>query len=252
MNAVPIKAAAVAVAVLAASAFGAHAESGMVRNCTWCHGGSAQGYSPAPRLAGQRPTYIEQQLVSFAHHTRDTPFSKQYMWGAAGNLSPRVAHALSVYFSNLPARAADDGNRELVAWGEAIYGCRKKILRPVSLAMAQMPKVLARFLGSGGLITLTSNVGSNNGLKAIMGPWYTLCRTLPPSCHEIRLENWLEAGKPSTVWRCCRRPVSGHFLTRFGSNPFERCQDQPPRVSPLAVGSRPRSWRSLVRPASPA
>ena len=121
MNAVTIKVAALAVAFLAASAFAAHAESAMVRNCTWCHGGSAQGYSPAPRLAGQRPTYIEQQLVSFAHHTRDTPFSKQYMWGAAGNLSPRVAHALSIYFSNLPPRAADDGNREIVAQGEAIY-----------------------------------------------------------------------------------------------------------------------------------
>jgi cytochrome c553 len=121
MSTFTIKVAALAVAFLAASAFAAHAESASVRNCTWCHGGSAQGYSPAPRLAGQRPTYIEQQLVSFAHHTRDTPFSKQYMWGAAGNLSPRIAHALSVYFSNLPARAADDGNRELVARGEAIY-----------------------------------------------------------------------------------------------------------------------------------
>ena len=25
-----------------------------VRNCTWCHGTSAQGYTIAPRLAGQR------------------------------------------------------------------------------------------------------------------------------------------------------------------------------------------------------
>ena len=93
----------------------------MVRNCTWCHGGSAQGYTPAPRLAGQRASYIEQQLVSFADHTRDSPFSKQYMWGAAANLGPRAARALSVYFSNLPPRAAYDGNRELVARGEAIY-----------------------------------------------------------------------------------------------------------------------------------
>ena len=102
-------------------AFAAHAESAMVRNCTWCHGGSAQGYSPAPRLAGQRATYIYQQLASFAHHTRDAPFSKQYMWGAAANLSPPAAHALSIYFSNLPPRAANDGNRGLVPLGEVIY-----------------------------------------------------------------------------------------------------------------------------------
>ena len=55
---------------LIASAIASRAESGMVRNCTWCHGGSAQGYSPAPRLAGQRAPYIFQQLASFVHHTR--------------------------------------------------------------------------------------------------------------------------------------------------------------------------------------
>jgi cytochrome c553 len=121
INAVTTKILAVALASLAASALAAHAESSMVRNCTWCHGGSAQGYSPAPRLAGQRATYIEQQLASFAYHTRDAPFSRQYMWGAAANLSPQAARALSIYFSNLPPRAANDGNRELVGRGEAIY-----------------------------------------------------------------------------------------------------------------------------------
>jgi len=121
MNAVAIKLAALAFASATALAFPAHAESAMVRNCTWCHGGSAQGYTPAPRLAGQRAAYIEQQLVSFAKHRRDAPFAKQYMWGAAANLGPRAAHVLSVYFSSLPPRAANDGDRELVARGEAIY-----------------------------------------------------------------------------------------------------------------------------------
>jgi len=110
-----------AVAALATLALSAHAESALVRNCTWCHSGSAQGYTPAPRLAGQRRIYIEQQLASFASRTRDAPFSRQYMWGAAANLRPWEAHALSIYFSNLPPRAADDGDRELVALGEIIY-----------------------------------------------------------------------------------------------------------------------------------
>jgi cytochrome c553 len=121
MNAVTARIVALAVTLLGASAFAAHAESAMVRNCTWCHGGSAQGYSPAPRLAGQRAAYIEQQLASFVFHRRDAPFSKQYMWGAAANLSLPAARALSIYFSNLPPRAANDGNRELVVKGEAIY-----------------------------------------------------------------------------------------------------------------------------------
>jgi cytochrome c553 len=120
-NAVIAKMAALAFILLIASACAARAETAMVRNCTWCHGGSAQGYPPAPRLAGQRPNYIYQQLAGFAHHTRDAPFSKQYMWGAAANLSPTEAHALSVYFANLPARSANDGNRALVPLGEAIY-----------------------------------------------------------------------------------------------------------------------------------
>jgi len=64
---------------VAVPAFAGHTESSAIRNCTWCHGGSAQGYTPAPRLAGQRSTYIEQQLLSFANHTRDAPFSRQYM-----------------------------------------------------------------------------------------------------------------------------------------------------------------------------
>jgi cytochrome c553 len=121
MNAVTTKILALALTSLAASALDVHAETAIVRNCTWCHGGSAQGYSPAPRLAGQRATYIYQQLVSFAYHTRDAPFSKQYMWGAAANLSPPAAHTLSIYFSNLPPRAANDGNRGLVPLGEVIY-----------------------------------------------------------------------------------------------------------------------------------
>jgi cytochrome c553 len=121
MSTFTIKVVAPAVVFLAAFAFAAHAESALVRNCTWCHGGSAQGYTPAPRLAGQRRIYIEQQLASFASRTRDAPFSKQYMWGAAANLSPPAARALSIYFSNLPPRAADDGIRELAARGEAIY-----------------------------------------------------------------------------------------------------------------------------------
>jgi len=119
-NAVITKMVALVAGFLIASAVASHAESAMVRNCTWCHGGSAQGYSPAPQLAGQRAPYIFQQLASFAHHTRDAPFAKQYMWGAAANLSPPEARALSIYFSNLPPRAANDGILELAARGEAI------------------------------------------------------------------------------------------------------------------------------------
>ncbi len=116
-----LKMAVAAVTCLTVSAAAGHAESAAIRNCTWCHGGSAQGYTPAPRLAGQRPQYIEKQLMNFSAHTRDNPFSKLYMWGAAANLSPLAARNLAVYFSTIPPKAANDGDRELAATGRAIY-----------------------------------------------------------------------------------------------------------------------------------
>jgi len=96
-------------------------ESVRVRNCTWCHGISAQRFSTAPRLAGQRVEYPGNQLLSFKDHIRVNPYSKQYMWGAAANLSPETAHDLAIYFSTLPPEAANDGDRELVAAGRTIY-----------------------------------------------------------------------------------------------------------------------------------
>ncbi|MGE5166898.1 MAG: c-type cytochrome [Sphingobacteriales bacterium] len=92
-----------------------------VRNCTWCHGPSAQGYAPAPRLAGQRPLYIVNQIRSYNAHRRDNPFSKMYMWPAAANVGPQAARYLANYLSALSPEAANDGNRELVATGRAIY-----------------------------------------------------------------------------------------------------------------------------------
>jgi cytochrome c553 len=97
------------------------AESPAVRNCTWCHGTSAQGYTPAPRLAGQRAQYIENQLASFHAHARDNPLSKQYMWDATASLSAQAARNLAMYFSTLPPKAARDGDTELAAMGRTIY-----------------------------------------------------------------------------------------------------------------------------------
>jgi cytochrome c553 len=99
----------------------AHAENLAIRNCNWCHGGSAEGYTPAPRLAGQRSQYLEQQLADFHARTRDNPFSRQYMWGAAASLTPQSARQLALYYSSLQPKAANDGVPDLVPLGERIY-----------------------------------------------------------------------------------------------------------------------------------
>jgi cytochrome c553 len=92
-----------------------------IRNCTWCHGSSAQGFTSAPRLAGQTLQYIEKSLSSFKTHLRDNPYSQQYMWGAAANLSKEMAHGFALYFSELPPAPANDGNGALAPEGRAIY-----------------------------------------------------------------------------------------------------------------------------------
>jgi cytochrome c553 len=92
-----------------------------VRNCTWCHGTGAQGYTVAPRLAGQRSLYIESQLRGYAAHIRDNPLSKQYMWSAAANLRTDTVRDLADYFASLPPKTAHDGHWALAERGQAIY-----------------------------------------------------------------------------------------------------------------------------------
>ena len=92
-----------------------------VRNCTWCHGTSAQGFSAAPRLAGQRVDYLVNQLRSLAAHKRDDFLATKYMWNATAHLDPLTARNLAEYFSALPPEAAKDGDSALVAEGRAIF-----------------------------------------------------------------------------------------------------------------------------------
>jgi cytochrome c553 len=92
-----------------------------VRNCTWCHGTSAQGYYEAPRLAGQREDYLINQLHAFAAHERDEFLSTKYMWNAAAHLDSLTLRNLAAYFSALPPESAKDGDSALAAEGKIIF-----------------------------------------------------------------------------------------------------------------------------------
>lgn len=96
-------------------------ESAAVRNCTWCHGAEAQGYTVAPRLAGQQPQYIMSQIQSFHEHTRDNPFSRQYMWSAVAALNPAAARDLANYLASIPPKPANDGDSALASKGKRIF-----------------------------------------------------------------------------------------------------------------------------------
>jgi cytochrome c553 len=121
MKRIGLKIAILAIVASAVPAWAGESESAGVRNCTWCHGTSGQGYMVAPRLAGQRAQYIEGQIRSYRQHTRDNPFSRQYMWGAVAALRPQEAHDLAIYFAALAPKAANDGNQGIAARGRTIY-----------------------------------------------------------------------------------------------------------------------------------
>src|SRR5215470_13689651 len=88
--------------------------------CKTCHGLSAQGYRgyfPMPRLAGQQPQYIENQLRAFIERRRTNPV----MANVAHVLSPAMVSALAAYFRNLDPRPIGGAPRRSLALGKQIY-----------------------------------------------------------------------------------------------------------------------------------
>jgi cytochrome c553 len=121
MNSAKLKAGILPIILSIAHSSAVFAESLAVRDCTWCHGTSAQGYAPAPRLAGQQREYIRIQLHDFKSHARDNPFSQQYMWGAAEYIDAQRVRDLARYFASLPGRPANDGIKDFASLGRTIY-----------------------------------------------------------------------------------------------------------------------------------
>jgi cytochrome c553 len=89
--------------------------------CENCHGVSARGfhgYYPIPRLAGQQPEYIKNQLEAFLEHRR----TNNIMFNVAHVLSPAILDALTESFHNLnPKPLATAAPEDVVAAGKKIY-----------------------------------------------------------------------------------------------------------------------------------
>src|SRR6202011_5421895 len=91
-----------------------------VAYCKTCHGVSGQGFRgafPMPRLAGQQPQYLENQLQAFIDRRRTNPV----MFNVAHVLSPSMLTALSEHFKDLNPRPLGGARREDVAEGKKIY-----------------------------------------------------------------------------------------------------------------------------------
>ena len=88
--------------------------------CKDCHGPSGQGYRgyfPMPRLAGQQPEYLKNQLQAFVEHRR----TNNIMFNVAHSLSPAMIAALAADFRALNPQPLGGGPKSLVATGEKIF-----------------------------------------------------------------------------------------------------------------------------------
>src|SRR6202790_817835 len=88
--------------------------------CKTCHGLSGQGFRgsyPMPRLAGQQPEYLENQLQAFIERRRTNPV----MFNVAHVLSPSMLTALAAHFRDLNPKPLGGAPKELVAAGKQIY-----------------------------------------------------------------------------------------------------------------------------------
>jgi cytochrome c553 len=88
--------------------------------CKTCHGIDGQGFRgsyPMPRLAGQQPEYVENQLKAFVEHRRNNPV----MFNVAHVLSPAMLAALTTEFKSLNPKPLGGASNASVAEGKKIY-----------------------------------------------------------------------------------------------------------------------------------
>jgi cytochrome c553 len=88
--------------------------------CKTCHGLSGQGFRgsyPMPRLAGQQPEYLQNQLQAFIDRRRNNPV----MFNVAHVLSPPLLKALAEHFRDLNPKPLGGAPRENLAEGKKIY-----------------------------------------------------------------------------------------------------------------------------------
>ena len=88
--------------------------------CKTCHGIDGQGFRgsfPMPRLAGQQPEYLANQLQAFIDRRRTNPV----MFNVAHVLDPEMVKALAAHFKNLDPKPLGGGAKSLPSEGKKIY-----------------------------------------------------------------------------------------------------------------------------------
>jgi len=91
-----------------------------LRYCEVCHGVSAQGfhgYYPIPRLAGQPPEYLKNQLQAFVERRR----TNNIMFNVGHVLSPAMINALTTDFNQLNPKPVGGAPKEHIDEGKNIF-----------------------------------------------------------------------------------------------------------------------------------
>ena len=91
-----------------------------IRYCQDCHGLSGQGFRgffPIPRLAGQQPDYLKNQLQAFVERRR----TNNIMFNVAHVLKPAMITAIATSFKNLNPKPLGGAPKRLVAAGKDIF-----------------------------------------------------------------------------------------------------------------------------------
>src|SRR6201984_2055148 len=85
--------------------------------CKTCHGVSGQGFRgafPMPRLAGQQPEYLKNQLQAFIERRRTNPV----MFNVAHVLNASMLTGLAAHFKDLNPSPLGGAPKEVVATGK--------------------------------------------------------------------------------------------------------------------------------------
>jgi cytochrome c553 len=109
-----------AVTATDAFAFSSRDLEAKLEYCKTCHGLSGEGYRgaiPMPRLAGQQPEYLENQLRAFIEHRRENKF----MFGVVSALNSAMLPALAAHFKELNPKPLKGAPKDLVAMGKKLY-----------------------------------------------------------------------------------------------------------------------------------
>ncbi len=88
--------------------------------CEECHGRAGRGFRgfyPMPRLAGQQPEYLKNQLRAFVEHRR----TNNIMFNVSHSMTPAMIDALAADFQAFDPPPFGGGRKSLVGMGERIF-----------------------------------------------------------------------------------------------------------------------------------